>query len=105
MQVLKKHALLHIFLFVHEVKFPFQLEFIKFFFASSTALAIASETSLDFPKPCPTTPFSSPTTTIAENPNARPPLVTLLLRTPTKRSFKSKPAGLTVLHFIILIHI
>ncbi len=29
----------------------------KFFFASSTAFAIALETSFDFPKPWPTTPF------------------------------------------------
>ena len=44
------------------------------------ALAIAEATSLDFPKPWPTTPFPSPTTTIAENPKARPPLVTLVTR-------------------------
>src|SRR5690606_5506903 len=68
----------------------------KFFLASSIAFAIALATSLDFPRPWPTTPFSSPTTTIAENPKARPPLVTLVTRcTPTKRSFNSRPPGFT----------
>jgi hypothetical protein len=52
--------------------------FTKFFLASSTALAIAEATSLDFPKPKPITPSSLPTTTIAENPKALPPLVTLV---------------------------
>ena len=41
------------------------------------AFAIAVETSLDLPRPIPTMLFSSPTTTIAENPKALPPLVTL----------------------------
>ena len=47
--------------------------FIRFFLASSTALAIASDTSFDFPRPWPTIPFSSPTTTIAEKPKFLPP--------------------------------
>ena len=68
----------------------------KFFFASSTAFAIAEATSLDLPKPKPTVPASSPTTTIAENPNARPPLVTLVtLFTATRRSLSSNPPGFT----------
>ena len=68
----------------------------KFFLASSIALAIALATSFDLPSPWPTTPFSSPTTTIAENPKVLPPFVTLVTRwTPTKRSFKSRPPGLT----------
>ena len=52
----------------------------KFFLASSIAFEIATGTSFDLPSHCPITPFSSPTTTIAEKPNARPPLVTLVTR-------------------------
>lgn len=64
--------------------------FTKFFFAASIAFAIAVETSLDLPRPIPTILFSSPTTTIAEKPNALPPLVTLTtLWIPTRRSFNS----------------
>ena len=39
---------------------------------------MASETSLDLPKPWPTIPSSSPTTTMAEKPKALPPLVTFV---------------------------
>src|SRR5947209_1873091 len=47
------------------------------FFASSTPFLIASGTSSAFPSPAPTWPRPSPTTTIAEKLNRRPPLTTL----------------------------
>ena len=76
---------------------PFSIGILtKFFLASSTAFEIAVVTSFAFPKPWPTTPFSSPTITIAEKPNALPPFVTLVtLCIPTSLSLRSKPTGLT----------
>ena len=50
----------------------------RFFFASSIPFAIADVTSLALPSPVPTTPFSFPTTTIAEKLNVLPPLVTFV---------------------------
>jgi hypothetical protein len=77
-----------------------QRNFTKFFLASSTAFAIASETSLDFPNPCPTTPFSSPTTTIAENRKLYH-FVTLVTLTLTKRSLIQDHLVLLTLHSCI----
>src|SRR3954451_5708185 len=51
-----------------------------FFFASSTALAIAEGTSLALPYPTPTRSTSSPTTTSAVNEKRRPPFTTLATR-------------------------
>ena len=69
---------------------------IRFFFASSTPLAIAVVTSLAFPKPYPTIPFSLPTTTIAAKLKWRPPLVTLVtLLMDTRRSFNSRSVVFT----------
>jgi len=54
--------------------------------------------SLELPKPKPTTFFSSPTTTIAEKPNALPPFVTFTtLWTPTSLSFSSISAEILTL--------
>src|SRR6187551_2364667 len=50
------------------------------FFASSTPLRIASGTSFDLPRPAPTTPLRSPTTTTALKLNRRPPLTTFATR-------------------------
>src|SRR3990170_2475311 len=47
------------------------------FLASSTPLRMASGTSSAFPSPAPTWPRPSPTTTIAEKLNRRPPFTTL----------------------------
>ena len=78
----------------------------KFFLASSTAFAIASLTSFDLPVPYPAVPFSSPTTTIAEKLNVRPPLFTLVTRlTATKRSTNSIPVGFTLRELCILLDI
>src|SRR5690606_14421470 len=72
--------------------------FTKFFLASSMPLAIASCTSFDFPRPWPTTPLPSPTTTMAAKVNVRPPLVTLVTRLRcTTVSFSSRSLLLTVL--------
>src|SRR5665213_355523 len=70
----------------------------KFFLASSTALVIARGTSRALPYPTPTRSFSSPTTTSAVNEKRRPPLTTLATRLiSTTRSWRSRPAPLTVL--------
>src|SRR5688572_9928903 len=53
---------------------------IRFFFASSTPLRIASGTSPALPRPAPTWPAPSPTTTIALKLKRRPPLTTLATR-------------------------
>src|SRR6187431_3107685 len=53
---------------------------IRCFFASSTPLRIASGTSFDLPRPAPTTPLRSPTTTTALKLKRRPPLTTLATR-------------------------
>src|SRR6188508_872962 len=50
------------------------------FFASSTPLRMASGTSFDLPRPAPTTPLRSPTTTTALKLKRRPPLTTLATR-------------------------
>src|SRR5690606_17939532 len=52
----------------------------RFFRAFSLPLRIASGTSFALPKPTPTCPSSSPTTTSAEKLNRRPPLTTLATR-------------------------
>src|SRR3954465_4784181 len=52
----------------------------RFFFASSTPLRIASGTSPALPRPTPTWPAPSPTTTTALKLNRRPPLTTLATR-------------------------
>ena len=52
----------------------------RFFFACSVPLRIASGTSFALPRPAPTWPFWSPTTTSAENEKRRPPLTTLATR-------------------------
>src|SRR5882762_11958834 len=71
--------------------------FIRFFFASSIPLVIASCTSLALPRPWPTTPFSFPTTTNAEKLNARPPLVVFTTRLiATTFSFSSRSPALTL---------
>src|SRR5687767_9894790 len=70
---------------------------IKFFFASSIPLVIASCTSFAFPKPCPTTPFSFPTTTNAEKLNERPPFVVFTTRLmATTLSFNSRSPAFTL---------
>src|SRR5688572_31749448 len=79
---------------------------IKFFFASSIPFVIASCTSFAFPKPCPTTPFSFPTTTNAEKLNERPPFVVFTTRLmATTLSFSSRSPALTLftLNFDILL--
>ena len=53
---------------------------IRFLAASSFPLRIASGISVAFPKPAPTWPFPSPTTTKAVNLKLRPPLTTLVTR-------------------------
>src|ERR1700704_2057170 len=50
------------------------------FFADSTALRMASGTSPALPRPAPTRPFWSPTTTRALNEKRRPPLTTFATR-------------------------
>src|SRR5438105_15643123 len=50
------------------------------FLASSTPLRMASGTSPALPRPAPTRPCPSPTTTSALNENRRPPLTTLATR-------------------------
>ena len=66
---------------------------IKFFLASSTALLIASGTSIAFPVPRPTRPFLSPTTTTALKRYLRPPFTTfvtwLMLTTRSSNSFST----------------
>lgn len=59
---------------------PFVETCTRFFLASSMPLRIASGTSEDLPKPKPTVPFSSPTTTRAVNLKVRPPLTVLETR-------------------------
>src|SRR4030042_1049768 len=51
--------------------------FMRFFFASSIPLRIASGPSCASPRPLPTVPFPSPTTTRALKPNLPPPFTTL----------------------------
>ena len=71
-----------------------------FFLASSIPLVIASVTSLAFPRPYPTTPFPSPTTTIAEKLNRRPPLTTLATRfIATTFSLRSMSLARTIFMF------
>src|SRR5829696_2039195 len=53
---------------------------IRFFFASSTPLRIASGTSPALPSPAPTWPAPSPTTIIALKLKRRPPLTTFATR-------------------------
>lgn len=53
---------------------------IKFFFASSIPLRIASGTSVAFPRPKPTWPLRSPTTTSALKRKRRPPFTTFATR-------------------------
>src|SRR5580765_7140971 len=67
---------------------------IRSFLACSTALRIASGTSCALPRPTPTWPRPSPTTTSAVNENRRPPLTTLATRLmETTRSFSSSMFG------------
>src|SRR6185295_5733928 len=67
---------------------------IRSFLACSTALRIASGTSCALPRPTPTWPRPSPTTTSAVNENRRPPLTTLATRLmETTRSFNSSTLG------------
>src|SRR5262245_55064652 len=67
---------------------------IRSFLACSTALRIASGTSWALPRPTPTCPRPSPTTTSAVNENRRPPLTTLATRLmDTTRSFSSSTLG------------
>src|SRR5438034_8472324 len=67
---------------------------IRSFLACSTALRIASGTSWALPRPTPTWPRPSPTTTSAVNENRRPPLTTLATRLmETTRSFNSSTLG------------
>ena len=74
----------------------------KFFLAASTPLAIAVVTSPAFPNPQPTTPSSLPTTTMAENVNVRPPLVTLVVRLiATNLSFNSMSLEVFTLLFTL----
>src|SRR6266568_178533 len=65
------------------------------FFAWSPPLRIASGTSLAFPRPTPTWPAPSPTTTRAEKLNRRPPFTTLATRLMwTTLSFRSRSFAL-----------
>src|SRR6185436_15834077 len=67
---------------------------IRSFLACSTALRIASGTSWALPRPTPTWPRPSPTTTSAVNENRRPPLTTFATRLmDTTRSFSSSMLG------------
>src|SRR5213593_2663779 len=67
---------------------------IRSFLACSTAFRIASGTSWALPRPTPTWPRPSPTTTSAVNENRRPPLTTLATRLmETTRSFSSSTLG------------
>src|SRR5881628_1284188 len=67
---------------------------IRSFLACSTALRIASGTSWALPRPIPTWPRPSPTTTSAVNENRRPPLTTLATRLmDTTRSVSSSTLG------------
>src|SRR5882762_10071061 len=67
---------------------------IRSFLACSTALRIASGTSWALPRPTPTCPRPSPTTTSAVNENRRPPFTTLATRLmDTTRSFSSSTFG------------
>src|SRR6476659_11068237 len=77
----------------------------RFFFASSIPFVIASCTSFALPSPWPTTPFSFPTTTIAEKLKVRPPFVvftTRLMATTLSLSSTSPPA-FTLLTFTLAI--
>ncbi len=72
----------------------------RFFLASSIPFAIASVTSFALPKPYPTTPLPSPTTTMAEKLNLLPPFTTLATRLiATTRSFNSISLALMLLIF------
>src|SRR5690349_12510522 len=67
----------------------------RFFLAFSPPLRIASGTSLALPRPTPTWPLPSPTTTSAEKLNRRPPFTTLATRLMlTTRSLRSRSLGL-----------
>src|SRR5436189_5316888 len=67
---------------------------IRSFFACSTALRMASGTSWALPRPTPTWPRPSPTTTSAVNEKRRPPLTTFATRLiETTRSFSSCTLG------------
>src|SRR5437879_4700750 len=67
---------------------------IRSFFACSTAFGIAPGTSWACPRPRPTWPRPSPTTTSAVNENRRPPLTTLATRLiDTTRSVSSSTLG------------
>ena len=71
--------------------------FTRFFFASSTPLAIAAVTYLALPSPYPTTAVSFPSTTMAENLKRRQRLVTLVtLCMLTRRSLNSISLDLTL---------
>jgi hypothetical protein len=82
---------------------PFKGIFTKFFLASSTAAIASCETSLDFPNPCPTTPFS-PTTTIAENRKLYPFVTLVTSINTTKRSLIQDHLVLLTLHSCIYGH-
>src|SRR5207237_832352 len=73
----------------------------RFFFACSPPLRMASGTSFALPRPAPTCPWPSPTTTSAEKLNRRPPLTTLATRLMwTTLSFSSgRSFGLIVAAF------
>src|SRR6058998_3072350 len=78
----------------HGIVVSFSGTKIRSFFACSTALRIASGTSWALPRPTPTWPRPSPTTTSAVNENRRPPLTTLATRLmETTRSFNSSTLG------------
>src|SRR5438552_1744242 len=67
---------------------------IRSFFACSTALRMASGTSCALPRPTPTWPRPSPTTTSAVKENRRPPFTTFATRLmETTRSFSSSTLG------------
>src|SRR5678815_2256642 len=67
----------------------------RFFFAFSPPFRMASGTSLALPRPTPTWPLPSPTTTSAEKLNRRPPFTTLATRLMlTTRSLRSRSLGL-----------
>ena len=73
---------------------PFSGIWMRFFLASSMPLRIASGTSPDLPRPKPTIPFPSPTTTSAANFMIRPPFTVLDTRLmETTFSASSSPCG------------
>src|SRR3954447_25756503 len=77
-----------------------------FFFAFSPPLRIASGTSFALPRPTPTWPLPSPTTTSAANENRRPPFTTLATRLMlTTRSVRSRSFALMGVGMVFLLEL